>query len=74
MKSRREREHARNEALAQAVLVCLVIEGLALLVFNQFSDSLMEATLRSALWLGPISFWIARAFYRRRLRAKLKSG
>jgi len=56
------------------VLACLLIEALALLAFLQFSGSLMEAALRSAFWLGPLSLWIAPPLYRRLLRAKLKAS
>jgi hypothetical protein len=73
MISRRERERARNTALAQTILACLVAEGLGLFVFRQFSADLLEAALRSAIWLGPLSLWIARPIYRRLLRSKLKA-
>ena len=63
MKPLREREHARNEAMALTIVFCVLVEGLGLL-----------AALRSAFWPGPVSLWMARPVYRRLLRAKLKPG
>jgi len=73
MKSRRDIEHARNLALGQTVLICLLAEGLAVLAFRQFSDGLLEATLRSAFWLGPLSLWLAPPLHRRLWRANRKA-
>jgi len=73
MKSHRNLEHARNVALAQTALLCLLAEGVALLVFRQFSDGLLEAALRSAFWIGPFSVWAARPLYRRLWRANRRA-
>jgi hypothetical protein len=64
-----DREHAKNVALGQTVLACLVLEGLAVLVLSQFSGSLLEAALRSMFVLGPVTPWIARPLYRDLRRA-----
>ena len=63
-----ETERNRSRARLQAVLLCAVLEGVAVLVVRPFTGGYGEAAFMSALWLGPLSLWVGPPLYRWLLR------
>lgn len=64
-----EIERARSRARLQAVLICALLEGMAVLTVRPFTGGYGEAAIMSALWLGPLSLWVGPPLYRWLLRA-----
>lgn len=64
-----ETERARSRARLRAVLLCAVLEGVALLLVRPFTGGYGEAAFMSAVWLGPLSLWVGPPLYRWLLRA-----
>ena len=63
-------QNPRLTAALQTVCVCAAVEGLILIVLaGILNHSFIAAAVVSAGFLGPVSWWLAPAVYRRLLRA-----
>ena len=63
-------KNPRRTAALQTVCVCAAVEGLILIVLaGILNHSFIAAAVVSAGFLGPVSWWLAPAVYRRLLRA-----
>ncbi len=64
-----EDERRKGVAIFQTVLICLVLEGLLLLVLTNMTRSLVGAIFASVIFFGPASIWAAPVIYRYILKA-----
>ena len=59
-----EQDRAKGIALFQTILLCAVLEGLALIILRGITGTFLGAAIVSVIWLGPLSCWIGPALYR----------
>jgi hypothetical protein len=64
-----EDDRRKGAAIFQTVLICLVLEGLLLLILTGMTGSLVEAIIASVIFLGPVSIWAAPVIYAYILKA-----
>lgn len=63
-------QNPRLTAALQTACICAAVEGLILMVLaGILNHSFIAAAVVSAGFLGPVSWWLAPAVYRRLLRA-----
>ncbi|MBI2750343.1 MAG: hypothetical protein HYX43_13690 [Burkholderiales bacterium] len=66
-----EAERAKLTSILQTALVCVIVEGLLLVLLRLFTGNFLGAAVMSVLLFGPMSAWFAPSLYRHLLKENL---